>query len=232
MLRHPLLRAQKAISKLVAAQYPQVYLVGGTAMSLRYRHRASEDLDFFTQAYTRALHRQIAASIRRHTGSPCVLVSEEVRRKYVPMAVYDCTISPGVSLKLDVVRDIAPLLKPRGPDGVASMEDIYYRKLLAVIGWRAGASAIGRVMAGGRQKTKDLFDLWHLSQHVEPLSEWFPKHFDQAAYERLVAWYLGIPKQKATGELLELAPGCDTKTVFSALDEEVIHQLNRVFVGP
>ena len=96
MLSHSLLKAQQTILKLVVARYPQVYLVGGTAMSLRYRHRASEDLDFFTQAYTRALHRRIASSIRRHTGFPCAMVSEEVRRQYVPMAVYDCTISRGV----------------------------------------------------------------------------------------------------------------------------------------
>lgn len=231
MTRTPLLKAQKAILTLVAERYPQVYLVGGTAISLHYRHRVSEDLDFFTQQYTRALHRQIAAFLRRKTGYPCALVAEEARKRYVPMAVYELEIGLHAALKIDIVSDVAPLLQPRGKDGLASIDDLYDRKLRAVIGWNTGTSSIGGVQAGGRQKTKDLFDLFYLSERVEPLSTWFPKHYDQAAYERLIAWYLGIPKQKTIGELLELVPGCDTKTVFRALDEQIIHQLNRVFVG-
>lgn len=46
---HPLILTQEQILKLVAETYPQVYLVGGTAISLLYHHRVSEDLDFFTQ---------------------------------------------------------------------------------------------------------------------------------------------------------------------------------------
>lgn len=230
MRRAPLLNAQKTIARLVAQRFPRVYLVGGTAIGLQYHHRISEDLDFFTQHYTRALHRQIAAFIRRRTGYVVVLVAEETRTRYVPMAVYECMIGRQATLKIDVVRDVAALLQPRRTDGIASIDDLYYRKILAVIGWNAGRSSIGRVVAGGRQQTKDLFDVWYLSQHVAPLSEWFPKHFDRAAYERLVAWYLGLPKQQTIGELLELAPRCDTKAVFRALDRQIIHQLNRVFL--
>ena len=47
MEKHILIKAQKQILKLVAGAYPQVYLVGGTALSLLYDHRISEDLDFF-----------------------------------------------------------------------------------------------------------------------------------------------------------------------------------------
>lgn len=134
-------------------------------------------------------------------------------------------------LKVDIVKDTTPLLKPRQRTGIASLDDLYYRKVLAVIGWKAGESSIGKVMAGGRQKTKDLFDVWYLSQQVEPLSEWFPRHFDRNAYERLAAWYLAVPRHTTIVELLELVPGCDTKAVFSELDRHIIHQLNRVYLG-
>ena len=231
MKRLPLLSAQKAITTLVTTRYPQVYLVGGTAISLQHRHRVSEDLDFFTQRYSRALHRAIAAFIRRKTGYPCTLVAEETRRRYVPMAVYECSLGRNTALKIDVVKDVVPLLKPRGANGIASMDDLYYRKILAVTGWSARLSETGRALAGERQKTKDVFDLYYLSQHVEPLSAWFSRHGDRAAYERLTAWYLGIPKQKTVGELLELVPGCDTKAVFKTLDEQIIYRLNRVFVS-
>ena len=38
---------QKQILNLVSAEYSDVYLVGGTAISLLYQHRVSEGLDFF-----------------------------------------------------------------------------------------------------------------------------------------------------------------------------------------
>ena len=231
MEKHILIKAQKQILKLVAGAYPQVYLVGGTALSLLYDHRISADLDFFTQKYSSNLHREIAAYIKRKTDFRYRLIEEEKRRKYLPMAVYEFQLEKGAVLKVDFVKDIAELFKPRNTNGIADIEDLYFRKLLAVIGWKAGESKVGKALAGGRQKTKDLFDVYYLSAHVKPLNRWFPGYFDLNAYERLTAWYLSIPKQKTVMELLDLVPGCDTKLVFKHLDDEIIHKLNREYVG-
>ena len=231
MEKHPLIQAQQQILKLVAEAYPQVYLVGGTAISLLYEHRVSEDLDFFTQNYSSKLHREIAAHVKRKTGFTYQLIEEEKRKKYLPMAVYEFQVGKGMVLKVDFVRDVADLLRPRNKNGVANIDDLYYRKMLAVIGWKAGESKVGKALAGGRQKTKDLIDVYYLSAHVKPLSQWFPQYFDQNAYERLAAWYLSIPKQKTVMELLDLLPGCDTKLVFKHLDDEIIHKLNREYAG-
>ena len=228
---HTLIKAQKQILKLVAEAYPQVYLVGGTALSLLYDHRMSEDLDFFTQKYSSNLHREIAVFIKRNTGFKYRLIEEEKRKKYLPMSVYEFEAGEGLILKVDFVRDVAELFKLSNKNGIADIEDLYYRKMLAVIGWKAGESKVGKVLAGGRQKTKDLFDVYYLSENVELLSQWFPSHFDQNAYERLTAWYFGIPKQKTVMELLDLAPGCDTKIIFKHLDDEIIHKLNREYAG-
>lgn len=226
-----ILKAQKQILKVVAEEYPQVYLVGGTAIRLLYDHRISEDLDFFTQDYSRELHKSIVRFVKRKTGYAFSLVHEETRKKYLPMAVYGFRIKEDMALKVDFVRDVADLLKPRGQDGIADIEDVYFRKMLAVVGWKAGDSKVGRAMPGGRGKTKDLFDLYYLSVHVKPLSQWFTCYFDQNAYERLAAWYLHIPKQKTVMELLDLVPDCDTKLVFKHLDDEIIHQLNREYTS-
>lgn len=226
-----LVKVQKQILRLVAGEYPQVYLVGGTALSLRYDHRISEDLDFFTQKYSSSLHREVAAYIRRKTGFKYHLVEEEKRKKYLPMAVYEFQVRKSLVLKVDFVKDVAELFRPRDKNGIANIEDLYYRKMLAVIGWKAGESKVGKALAGGRQKTKDVFDVYYLSAHVKLLSQWFPSHFDQNAYERLTAWYLSIPKQKTVMELLDLVPGCDTKLVFKHLDDEIIHKLNREYAG-
>ena len=231
-MRKPfLLKIQKQILKLVAEQYPQVYLVGGTAISLLHHHRISEDLDFFTQHYTRKLHREIAAYIKRETGYRSTLVEEETRKKYVNMAVYEFEIRKGSVLKVDFVSDFLELVKPRRKNGMASFEDLYCRKILAVIGWSGGESSVGKPVAGGRQKTKDLFDIFYLSRHIQPLSECFPRYFDRNAYERLASWYLSVPKQKTVMELLELVSRCDTKAVFKHLDDEIIHKLNRRYAG-
>ncbi|MBI4358180.1 MAG: nucleotidyl transferase AbiEii/AbiGii toxin family protein [Candidatus Omnitrophica bacterium] len=223
-------KAQKQILDLVQVAYPQVYLVGGTAINLLYHHRISEDLDFFTQVYSQKLHREIAAFIRKTAGFKYDLVAEEKRKKYVQMAIYEFQITKDLILKVDFVSDYVKVFKPRQKNGIASIEDIYYRKMLAVIGWKARESATGHVLAGGRQKTKDLYDVFFLSAHAETLSGWFPKYFDLKAYERLTAWYLGIPKQKTVLELLDLVPDCDAKFVFSHLDEEIIHKLNRRYI--
>ncbi len=144
------LKGQKTILKLVADRCPEVYLVGGTAISLLYQHRISEDLDFFTQEYTAKLHREIAAYIKHKTGFPFIMIEEEKRSRYVPMAVYEFEIRKKVVLKVDFVKDVADLIHPRNKNGIAHIDDIYYRKILAVIGWKAGESNIGRKLAGGR----------------------------------------------------------------------------------
>ena len=222
---------QKNILRLVAEKYPHVYLVGGTAISLLYRHRVSEDLDFFTQGYSKTLHRRIAAFIGRETDFTFHLVDEETRHRYVRMAVYDFHVTRSLHLKVDVVSDVVDVLQPRQQNGIASIEDIYYRKVLAVVGWKSGESATGRRLAGGRQTTKDLYDIFFLSSRVQKLSAWFPQHFDLEGYQRLTAWYLGVPRSKAVMELLELVPGCDTRRVFNHLDDEIIRALNRAYVG-
>lgn len=231
MTKHPLIQAQKLILELGAEAYPQVYLVGGTAISLLYHHRVSEDLDFFSQNYSSKLHRDIVAYIKRETGFKYQLIEEEKRKKYLPIAVYEFQIGKGVVLKVDFVRDVADLIQPRSKNGITSLEDIYYRKILAVIGWKTGESEVGKALTGGRQKTKDLFDVYYLSAHARSLSQWFPNYFDQNAYERLTAWYLSIPKQKTVMELLDLVPDCDTKLVFKHLDDEIIYKLNREYTG-
>lgn len=224
-----LVKAQKQILKLVAGEYPDVYLVGGTALSLRYNHRISEDLDFFSQKYSSRLHREIAGFIKSKTGYKYQLVAEEKRKRYLPMAVYEFKVNTRMILKIDFVSDVVKLIGPRDKNGLADIEDIYYRKILAVIGWKAGESAVGKMTAGGRQKTKDLFDIYYLSVHTKPLSRWFTGYFDQRAYERLAAWYLSVPKQKTVMELLDLAPGCDTRVIFKHLDDEIIYRLNREY---
>ena len=46
-------------------------------------------------------------------------------------------------MKVDFAKDVTDLIQPRGENGIASIDDLYYRKMLAVIGWKAGESKAG-----------------------------------------------------------------------------------------
>lgn len=170
------------------------------------------------------------AFIKKEIGFNFNLVEEEKRKRYIPMAVYEFKIGENVILKVDFVSDYVKLLQERQKNGMASVEDIYYRKILAAIGWKAKQSETGQLLAGGRQKAKDVYDIFFLSGNVERLNIFFSRHFDLSAYKRLSAWYLGIPRQKTIMELLELVPGCDTRAVFTHLDNEIIRELNQRYV--
>ncbi len=67
-MNNPLRKAQEQILQAVAASDSKVYLVGGTALAMRFRHRYSEDLDFFTKRWTKALYRALAKRITAATG--------------------------------------------------------------------------------------------------------------------------------------------------------------------
>lgn len=229
-MKDAILKIQTQILALVTKQYPQVYLVGGTAIKLLYNHRSSDDLDFFTQNYTQKLHRNIANYIKDNTRFAFDLRDEEKRKNFLPMAVYEFKAGKNLILKIDFAKDVARLIHPPQKNGISSIDDLYYRKILTVIGWKAGESNVGKAVAGGRQKTKDLYDLFYMSTNVAPLSEWFPHHFGRPEYERLADWVFGIRRQKHLMELLDLVPGCDTKGIFKHLEEEIIHKLNKEYV--
>lgn len=226
-----ILRAQKQLLQVAVSEKGRVYLVGGTALAIRCGHRYSEDLDFFTQKWTKALHRELSNRITKRTGYPARLIDEKVKSGMAKVAAYDFQVSAGDILRVDVVEDFDGLLHPVGKDGIASLDDLYLRKIRAVIGWRGRRSSTGQPLSGGRQHAKDLFDLWYLSEHQIPLHEWFSAHFGREDYARLARWLRTMAGQKTTFELLEVAPGCDTKRVVRHLESQVYDRLNRIYVS-
>lgn len=230
-MKNRLVQAQKKVLRAVTSLgHPELYLIGGTALAFRFRHRESEDLDFFTPKWSRSLHQKIARCIRRETGFPGELVAETTKRGQSKMAVYNFQIGGELTLKVDLVQDLDRLLHPVGKDGIASVDDIYLRKIRAAIGWMGKSSLAGHPMAGGRQTAKDKYDLWYLSEHYEPLSIWFPKHFVREDYARLVMWLRTMTTQAAVFGLLDAKSGCDTRRIQKHLEDQINDKLNRVYV--
>ena len=119
----------------------EFHLVGGTALSLMYGHRISEDLDLFSPskfenlAITEALVKTFKESLSIRTSSHFGIFG------YID------------NVKVDIVRYPHPLIRPTLTiDGIRmfSMEDIVAMKVQAVL---------------GRAKKKDFWDIAELLKH-------------------------------------------------------------------
>ena len=119
---------QKRIAGFVTKKFKKYYLTGGTALSFYFNHRFSEDLDFFSQSYTKEDPDKIMNSITKLTGFKFKLEVEQDDPKLIPMKVYLLELKKGCVLKIDFVQDFQKNIKGV-KNGIHSVEDIYYRKM-------------------------------------------------------------------------------------------------------
>ncbi|MGB4521082.1 MAG: nucleotidyl transferase AbiEii/AbiGii toxin family protein [Candidatus Omnitrophota bacterium] len=215
---------QKKIAGLVTKKFKQYYLTGGTALSFYFNHRFSEDLDFFTQEYRKEDPERIMNFVSKETGFKFKLEAEQDEPKMIPMKVYSLELKKGCVLKIDFVQDFQKNIK-RIKDGLHSLEDIYYRKISAGLGLVRKEDATGRVIHAGRQSVKDLFDLYYLSKHHKPLSDFFFEYFSYDKAEGFIAWYRGFNRMDLKIELLDLVQKVDTNKVIKYLDSELLKKL-------
>jgi hypothetical protein len=157
-------------------------------------------------------------------GTTFRLESSQQARHLIPMKVYTLALKRRVALKMDFVQDVARNLRPIR-NGLHSIEDIYFRKLIAAMGTTHHVDLTGRVLPTGRQTAKDLFDVYYLSRHHQPVSTFFLAHVAREHAERLIAWYRRFHRSQVTMELLDLVTTVDTADVFRHLDEELLKRL-------
>ncbi|MFH1979062.1 MAG: nucleotidyl transferase AbiEii/AbiGii toxin family protein [Patescibacteria group bacterium] len=215
---------QRKITGLVTKKFKKYYLTGGTALSFYFEHRFSEDLDFFTQEYKKEDPDCIMNFVSEKTGLEYKLESEQDDPKLIPMKVYFLELKKGCVLKTDFVQDFEKNIKGI-KNGVHSIEDIYYRKIQAAMGRVKKEDRTGRIIHAGRQSVKDLFDLYYLSKHRHPLSEFFFEYFSYDKAESFIAWYRGFNRMNLKVELLDLVPKVDTVKVIKHLDDELLKKV-------
>jgi len=215
---------QKKITEFVTKNFKKYYLTGGTALSFYFDHRFSEDLDFFSQTYKKEEPDRIMNFISKLSGFKFKLDAEQDDPKLIPMKVYFLELKRGCVLKIDFVQDFQNNIK-RIRDGLHSLEDIYCRKISAGIGMVRRQDDTGRVIHAGRQSVKDLFDIYYLSKHHKPLSEFFFEYFSYDKAESLIAWYRGFNRMDLKVEILDLVPKVDTNEVMRHLDEEILKRI-------
>lgn len=221
---------QKKITQLVTAKFKKYYLTGGTALAFYFNHRFSEDLDFFSQNYLKEEPEQIMQFISETTGFKFKLEAEQEDPKLIPMKIYSLDLKKRVILKIDFVQDFEKNLR-KIKKGLHSIEDIYYRKIFAAIGKIKKQDVSGKTIPAGRQSTKDLFDLYYLSGHHRPMSEFFFEYFSYDKSEALFAWYRQFNRTALKIELLELVQNVDTHAVIRHLDDEILHKIPEKITG-
>ena len=132
-------------------------LVGGTALSLRYGHRLSVDLDLFVNAGFD--HAEVRKHLLKEFKSELVHETDNVNN----IGVF-CYIS---GVKVDIVNYRHPLLESVVvEDGIRSYNDadIAAMKIQAIL---------------GRGRKKDFWDLHELLQHysLQQISDWHRKKY-------------------------------------------------------
>jgi len=208
-------------------QFSAAKLCGGTALSRCWlNHRLSYDLDFFLPHGFKA--DQLAVSLK--SGGIVFETKDLVDDSRKANQLHGYVLHQGQQLKVSFIEDAyfdlyPPVMRPFGST-VVRTEDVpglYHRKLRTV----AGSAAEGDSVEGGRQKARDLFDLYVLSQvfmPIKPFIESLPYAFPNSAFDNGLA---NMPWYELMDELSEIV--CDnqwnqaTEVVFlqNALYEQI-----------
>jgi hypothetical protein len=167
-------------------------LCGGTALARFYLdHRISYDLDFFTPS------RFDPEALLVRLGKSGINIKDpvmETRTSFCRQLTGLADVG-GQPIKIDFVEDISEGMFDSAEINGARTEVIgglYHRKIRTVSGLYLKDGRIG----GGRQTARDLFDLYVLSQSVEPLSgfvDQINRHGANIPVEGLRKGILGMP---------------------------------------
>ena len=229
-----ILRYQKAVLEMLAGKTEGFYLAGGTALSNYHfqHHRESYDLDFFTQKYDSAKVDRIAAHLEDRASKKMTIVArEEGQKEFADIRRYDLMMDAKNALRIDFVKDVHDLLEPlMEVNGipVLSLADIYLRKIFAVTGVIAKPDATGRMVTeGGRQTARDLFDLFHLSLRVEPLSSFAVKHCDDLQVEGLCNWFRSFDRMTIKTELSDIRTSKPVE--FREIDRYFVKEIDQLY---
>lgn len=200
---------QNKVLKILSCKADGYCLGGGTALSNFYfNHRQSFDLDFFTESYSRKDIISLVEFLSKESGRRFEIIKEQSKKDKIRILVFNASISPKYSLKIDFIEDYISRLKPaKGFNGiwVFSLEDIYLRKVYAVSGTLESLDQIGRkIRIGGRQEAKDFYDLYFLSHTFMNLSMFAGKYCNPAMQEALINWFRSYPRLEIKSGILEL----------------------------
>lgn len=198
--------AQKEVLNVFSKEKTSFALAGGTALELYYlHHRFSVDLDFFSSKYTNREVNAIVSKLRKNFKGIKLESELQVLGK-AKVRFYSVPLKGSRQLKIDFIEDVL-LDKPKiikvNSVQVYSAADIYFHKIVAITGLVPEEDQVGRQLIFGRNKARDVFDLYMLSKQIQPLHLFVSKiagHLQRG----LVHWYRSFSRQDLKLDLLGL----------------------------
>ena len=101
----------------------------------------------------------------------------------------------------------------------------FYRKISIGLGLQGKKDILGRDIPGGRQKAKDVFDLYYLSKRFKPLNQFISEHFSAEEQERFCIWYRRFDRMDLKIELQDLITEEDISDILPHLDNEILKKV-------
>lgn len=200
---------QQKVLKILSNKINDFYLAGGTALSVFYfQHRMSADLDFFTHKFDKIKIIRIVKELSAELKKPIKMVGQQLKKDMVKMVIFLVKLDKRNFLKMDFIEDYLKTIKqPNNINGifVMSLEDIYLRKISAMVGISQTTDIIGRGKSlGGRQEAKDFFDLYYLSHTFTGIASFSGKHCDNVLRENLIRWFRTYDRLEMKTGLMDL----------------------------
>jgi len=228
MKKDKILEHQNTILRVLADKINDFYLVGGTALSLFYfQHRLSFDLDFFSPQLSYKRVKEIISYLATNLKTQIKLTAQILEKDKTKMFVYHIYFTNANPFKIDFVEDIFNLIKvPIVIEGikVLSLEDIYLRKIYALVGTIPSIDDIGKKkFIGGRATAKDFYDLFFLSNTFMSLSKFVVTYRDSALKEALINWFRTYDRMQMIDGVLSLQTNknVDCKVIEAHFHKEI-----------
>ncbi|MEW6040865.1 MAG: nucleotidyl transferase AbiEii/AbiGii toxin family protein [Elusimicrobiota bacterium] len=200
---------QQKVLEGLAGKIDDFCLGGGTALSIFYfRHRESEDMDFFSSKFDKKRIVDVAEQLSQDVKRPVEIIGQQLKKNMVRVMVYSIKFEKKNALKIDFIEDNHKYIKkPHNVNGICimSMEDIYLRKISTVAGFSQTTDPIGKSKSiGGRREAKDFCDLYFLSHTFMGLADFAWKHCDNVIRENLIIWFRTYDRMEMKMGLMDL----------------------------
>ena len=222
---------QQRVLAALANRIDDFYLGAGTALSLFYfQHRVSVDLDFFAPHFSFQRVKEIISFLKQSLKKEIRLVGQSAQSGKARMQVYHVLFTKKDILKLDFIEDpFERVKKPKIVDGIAvsTLEDIYIRKLYALVGVMPVIDVVGKTrVVGGRTEAKDFYDIYVLSTVFMPVSKFIHKYADQITREGFISWFRTYDRMQVIDGLLNL--DIDRETDYKRIERHFMQEIDKM----
>lgn len=200
--------AQLKLLKTFSETCKTFALSGGTALELFYlKHRFSRDLDFFSAKYNLKEINTLVSKFNKVVVGNIKLESEFLAPQKAKVRFYTAKIKgTTLPLKIDFIEDVffdKPNIKKFDKIPVYDVNDIYFQKIVALLGTHLVKDNTGREIITGRKEVRDVVDIYYLSKKVLPLHR-FMKNLTREYQRGLVHWHRSYSRQEVKLGVLDL----------------------------